>query len=198
MNLNFDRYEYYYDGKKIYGNSRVKLHCLIKEGKTPIIRPFKNRIRKIGIEQHPVDLSNTDDLIWLQALVWPDQTERFLQLKEAVNTPGLSEIRLIKGSTIEDFKKVIEVVDPVELLIISATHVLYQFRDQFLLEFFDLLASIAQKRDFYFLSAEATEGVRLKYGTGNTAVVLTTYKNRQRQETLVAETNGHGTWLKWS
>jgi len=198
LTLNFDQYEYYYNDEKVYGDSRVKLHCLIKGGKVPIIKPFKNPIRKIGIDQNVIDLTNADDLTWLQALIWPDQTERFLMLQEALNTPNLSEITLICGSTIADFKKAIEAVDPSEILILSATHVLYQFTDKFLLEFYNFLDAIGQNRDFYFLSAEATEAVQLKYGVNNTAVVLTTYKNKQKREMLIAETNGHGNWISLS
>lgn len=198
LNLNFDRYEYYYNNEKVYGNSRVKLHCQIKAGKVPTIKPFKNPIEKIGIDQHLIDVTNTDDLIWLQALIWPDQTERFLMLKEALNAPNLSEIKRIAGDTVADFKNIIEAVDPYALLIISATHVLYQFTDKLLLEFYNFLDAIGQNRNFYFLSAEATEAARLKYGVHHTAVVLTTYKNKLKQETLIAETNGHGNWIKWN
>jgi hypothetical protein len=198
LNLNFDRYEYYYNDKKVYGESRVKLHCLIKEGKLPVIKPFKIPVQKIGIDQHLIDLTNADDLMWLQALIWPDQTERFSMLQEALNEPGLSEIKLIKGSTIADYRKIIDAVNPDETLILYATHVLYQFSDKLLLEFYEFMDSIGQNRDFHFLSVEATAAVQLKYGVNNTAVVLTTYKNNLKQETLVAETNGHGNWIRWS
>lgn len=90
-----------------------------------------------------------------------------------------------------------EAVDPAETLIIYATHVLYQFPDELLHAFYRLLDTIGRQRDCYFLSAEATKAVQLKYHTQNTAVVLTTYKNKRKEETLIAETNGHGNWIKW-
>jgi hypothetical protein len=198
LNLNFDRYEYYYDNKKVYGDSPVKLHCQIKAGKAPTTMFFNYPLQKIGIDQHPIDLANADDLTWLQALIWPDQTERFIQLKEALYASNLSDIKMIAGSTVADFKKVIESIDPNAVLILSATHVLYQFTDYLLLEFYSFLDALGQSRDFYFLSAEATEAVQLKYSVANTAVVLTTYKNNQKQEMLIAETNGHGNWIKWT
>ena len=197
LNLNFDRYEYYYDNKKVYGESRVKLHCEIKEGKSPVISPVKSAITKIGVDQNPIDTDNADDLVWLQALIWPDQTERFSMLTEALNTAGLSAIKLVAGRSIADFRKVVDAVDPGDILIIYATHVLYQFNDKLLFEFNNFLDSIGENRDYYFLSAEATQAVQLKYGIANTAVVVTTYKNKQKQETLIAETNGHGNWIKW-
>ena len=197
LNLNFDCYEYYYNGEKRFGNSPVKLHCQTKGEKIPAIKPFNNPIRKIGIDQHPIDLTNADDLTWLQALIWPDQTERFSMLKEALQIPELSQIELTRSSTIADFKNLIEAVDPGDTLIVYATHVLYQFTDELLHAFYNLLDAIGQTRDFYFLSAEATDAVRLKWGIANTAVVLTTYKNKYKQEELIAETNGHGNWLKW-
>ncbi|WP_066405827.1 DUF2332 domain-containing protein [Flavisolibacter tropicus] len=198
LNLNFDQYEYYYNDNMVYGDSHIKLHCQIKEGRMPNIKPCSNSIQKIGIDQHPIDLANAEDLTWLQALVWPDQAERFIQLAEALQTPLLSAIKLIAGSTIADFKKVVEAVDPNETLILYATHVLYQFTPDLLREFYNFLDDMGQHRDFYFLSAEATQAVQLKHGVSNTAVVLTTYKNKQKQETFMAETNGHGNWIKWN
>lgn len=197
LNLNFDHYQYYHDDKKVYGDSRIKLHCQIRDGKVPEIRPFNCALRKIGIDQHLIDPTDADDLVWLQALIWPDQTERFAMLTEALQAPCFSEIKRIAGSTIADFKKAIEAVDPAETLIIYATHVLYQFTEKFLCEFYAFLDATGQNRDFYFLSAEATKAVQTKYGVTHTAVVLTTYKNKIKQETLLAETNGHGNWLKW-
>ena len=195
--LNFDHYEYYYNNEKVYGDSGVKLHCIIKGDKSPIVKPFNNPLRKIGIDQHLIDLADADDLTWLQALIWPDQTERFSMLKEALNAPGLPEITLIEGSTIADYKKVIESVDPSNTLILFATHVLYQFTDKLLNEFYDFLDAVGQNRDFYFLSADATKTIQSKYGINNTAVVLTTYQNKQKKLKLIAETNGHGNWVKW-
>src|SRR5215203_837549 len=195
--LNFDNYEYYYNNEKVYGDSGVKLHCIIKGDKSPIVKPFNNPLRKIGIDQHLIDLADADDLTWLQALIWPDQTERFSMLKEALNAPGLPEITMIEGSTIADYKKVIESVDPSNTLILFATHVLYQFTDKLLNEFYDFLDAEGQNRDFYFLSADATKTIQSKYGINNTAVVLTTYQNKQKKVQLIAETNGHGNWVKW-
>lgn len=197
LNLNFDHYEYYYNDKKVYGDSRLKLHCQIRGGEAPIITPFNCAIRKIGIDQNLIDPTDAGDLLWLQALIWPDQTERFSMLTEALRAPGLSEIQLIAGSTIADFKKVIESVDSAGTLTISATHVLYQFTEERLLEFYAFLDAIGQTMDFYFLSVEATKAVQAQYDVRNTAVVLTTYKNKLKQETLLAETNGHGNWIKW-
>jgi hypothetical protein len=198
LTLNFDHYEYYYNDEKVYGDSPVKVHCTVKEGRPPIIKSFKTPVRKIGIDQHLIDLTDADDLTWLQALIWPDQTERFIMLKEALNAPQLSEINLVSGSTAADFKKVIEAVDPSDTLIIAATHVLYQFTDKLLTELHDLLDATSQQRDFYFLSAEATKAIQAKYGIKNTAVVLTIFENRQKKETFIAETNAHGNWIKWT
>ncbi|MGZ3915018.1 MAG: DUF2332 domain-containing protein [Flavisolibacter sp.] len=197
LNLNFDRYEYYYDGKKLYGDSPVKLHCQIKEGKLPVLRPFTKPIRKIGIDQHLMDWGQQDELFWSQALNWPDQRERFIQLEEALKAPNHSEITLIQGSTIADFKTAIEAVDPGETLVLFATHVLYQFAPDLLAQFHDLLDETGQKRDFFFISAEATGAVQQRYHLDHTALVLTTYQNGVKNERLLAETNGHGNWVKW-
>lgn len=197
LNLNFDHYEYYYNNQKVYGNSNVKLHCQLKGDLVPAVKSFNTSIQKIGIDQHLIDPSNPDDLTWLLALIWPDQTERFAMLNEAVTLQQHSPVQLIKGSTISEFKNIIESVNTSHTLILYATHVLYQFSESLLQDFNLMLDTIGQQRDYYFLSAEATKAMQLKYNTSNTAVVLTSYKNKHKQEIWVAETNGHGNWMQW-
>ena len=65
------------------------------------------------------------------------------------------------------------------------------------MEFNNFLDDVGHSRDFCFFSAEVTRPIRSKYGVENTTIVLTTYKNKQKGETLMAEAKGYGNWIKW-
>lgn len=198
LTLNFDHYTYYYNDKKQYGDGRVRLDCKILGEALPVLKPFRSRLRKLGIDQHVINLSHPDEVLWLKALVWPDQTQRFLQMSAALELPELGELELAQGSTMEDFRRMAESIDPSGILILYATHVLYQFPPHLLQSFYHFLDVLGRTRDFYFVSAEATEAIRSKFGIDHTGVVLTAYKEGQKEERLVAETDGHGNWMRWT
>lgn len=60
-----------------------------------------------------------------------------------------------------------------------------------------MLERVGQLRDFYFLSGEGIKILLEKYTSKETVIELTKYKNKQKIVKLLAETNGHGNWIKW-
>ena len=64
-------------------------------------------------------------------------------------------------------------------------------------EFYDMLKRIGKERNYYFLSVEGIKMLQERYNTKETVIELTQYKNKQETKTFLAETNGHGNWIKW-
>lgn len=197
LTLNFDLYEYWYNDQKIFGKSKVITKSTILESSIPIIYNISQPIIKIGIDQNIIDPTNEDEILWLKALVWTDQLERFVAIDEALKLNELKNIYFIKAETVLDFEREILKADITQTLIIYATHVLYQFSQDQKEEFYAMLERVAQLRDFYFLSAEGIKILLEKYNSKETVIELTKYKNKQKTVKLLAETNGHGNWIKW-
>jgi len=197
LTLNFDKYEYCYNEKKIYGNSGIVVKSKVLGPRIPRIYPITQSLKKIGIDQNIIDLQNEDEILWLKALIWPDQLERFRIMEAALKEAESSGIELVQANTIREFKNVIENVQEKQNLIIFATHVLYQFSNEQRQEFYLMLDEIGKVRDFYFLSVEGIRELLAKYSSKDLVIELTTYKNSNKTEALVAETNGHGNWIKW-
>lgn len=198
LNLNFDRYEYHYNNIKIYGNSSVKIESEILKGEIPEINRINAPLTKIGIDQNIIDYNNLEEVLWLKSLIWADQVNRFYNLEEALKDRDLNKITFIKGSSIDDFKKVILNVNKNHNLIIYTTHVLYQFTDDLLKKFFDMIESIGKTRDLYYLSVEGTKLFKEKYSSNTTVIELSTFKNGKKVSEFIGETNGHGNWVKWN
>ena len=197
LTLNFDKYEYWYNGQKLFGESGVRVKSTILESPIPKIYPITRPIHKIGIDQNPVDPSDRDQITWLKALVWPDQTERFAAMDEALKLPELKNIKFIQADTVAKFERVIRATDPNQTLIIYATLVLYQFTQAERDEFYAMLERIGQTRDFYFLSVERLKSLLEKHHTTETVVELTSFKNKKKTVGFLAETNAHGKWIRW-
>ncbi|MEO6981120.1 MAG: DUF2332 family protein, partial [Mucilaginibacter sp.] len=79
-----------------------------------------------------------------------------------------------------------------------STHVLYQFTQEQKADFYAMLERVGQERDFYFLSVEGIKNLLDRYNTKEIVIELTHFKNKQRTEMFLAETNGHGNWIKWN
>lgn len=197
LTLNFDKYEYWYNDQKVFGKSKVIAKSKIIESTIPNIYNILQPILKIGIDQNVINPSDKDEILWLKALVWTDQLERFVAIEEALKLDELKNIKFIKADTVLDFEREILKADRNQNLIVYATHVLYQFTQDQKDDFYAMLERVAQLRDFYFLSVEGIQILLERYNSKETVIELTTYKNRQKTLKFVAETNGHGNWIKW-
>lgn len=198
LTLNFDKYEYWYDNKKVFGQSKVVTKSKIVESATPTIYNILHPISKIGIDQNLIDPTNIDEILWLKALVWTDQLERFVAIDEALKLDELKNIKFVRANQVSDFEREILMTDKNQTLIIYATHVLYQFSQSQKDEFYSMLDRIGQVRDFYFLSVESIKQLLEKYNSKETVIELTKYKDKHKTVTFIAETNGHGNWIKWN
>ncbi|MCE2962830.1 MAG: DUF2332 domain-containing protein [Chitinophagales bacterium] len=197
LNLNFDLYEYWTDGQKIFGDSSVKIEFETKDSAIKPILPTNYFVRKIGIDQHLINPQNEDEKLWLNALIWPDHLERFNSMEKALELRQNGGIEMLQASTVPQFEEIINEQLNNETLIIYSTHTLYQFSQENRQDFFNMLDSIGRKRDFYFLSVESTKYLQEKYDSSQTVIELTSYTNRQKNEQFIAETNGHGNWILW-
>jgi hypothetical protein len=197
LTLNFDQYEYWYNDQKVVGNSKVKVKSNILESTIPKIFPINQHLSKIGIDQNIIDPTDKDEILWLKALIWPDQMERFNAMDEALKLEELKNIQFVKAQSILDFEKEILKVNKDENLIIYSTHVLYQFTEEQKDVFYSMLDKIGSQRDFYFLSVEGIEILQKRYNSKEIVIELTHYKDNKKKQTFIAETNGHGNWIKW-
>ena len=181
LTLNFDQYEYWYNSQKVFGKSNVLVTGKIIESPIPQIYPIRQPIRKVGIDQNLIDPTDKDEILWLKALVWTDQIDRFIAMDEALKLNELKNIEFIQADTVMDFEKEILKANRNQTLIIYATHVLYQFTQARKDAFYAMVERIGQIRDFYFLSVEGIKSLLEKYHSKETVIELTSYKNKQKR-----------------
>ena len=200
LNLNMDLYEYEltHDDKLFkFGRSPVKIKTEIKDGKTPDLKNIISIKQKIGIDQNPLDISIIEKGLWLKALIWPDHRARFKRMDAAIKVGQTSDINLIKGQSLKDFRKVIESIPSNEPLAVYHTHVLYQFKKEERIAFRAMLDEIGQNRDFLYLATEGAIIFDEPNPPKEVWVKLTDYKKGQKTSSLKAITDGHANWIKW-
>ena len=197
LTLNFDKYEYHYNGKYSFGKSPVKIRSEIIEG---VIPSFKQNViinNKIGIDQNPLDLRNLDNANWLKALIWADLTERIEKIEQAISVAKKENIQFEKTNSLQDFEDIIRRQNSEVPLVIYHTHVLYQFTQDEREKFWNLIDKIGKERDLTYLAAEGSKVFKNDFGINGILVQLTEYQKGSKISRIIAETNGHANWIKW-
>jgi hypothetical protein len=111
--LNYDKYAIKYsDQRKVIGvhNSSVTIQCDLIGQLVPTINSLPEIKKKIGIDLQPIECSNLEESLWLQALVWPKNIRRLMSLRKALEIckTNQSSFELVRGDGFKDILKYIE------------------------------------------------------------------------------------------
>ena len=103
--LRWDRYHHDFGPAGEVGDpaSPVRIECAPR-GPTPPPVPgdMPRTIRRLGIDLHPVDLSDPVAAMWLEALVWPDQELRRTRLLAAIEVARSHPVDLVTGDAVAE------------------------------------------------------------------------------------------------
>ncbi|MGX5694700.1 DUF2332 domain-containing protein [Agromyces soli] len=98
-----DRYGYRYDtGRGVVridpadGPSPVQLDCAI-DAAVPLPDRLPEVVWRAGIDLHPLDVTDPDDLAWLDALIWPEHDDRRRRLRAAAAIAAADPPRIVPG-----------------------------------------------------------------------------------------------------
>jgi Uncharacterized protein conserved in bacteria (DUF2332) len=97
-----DRYGYRYsDGHACGAESPVQLECAVT-GPVPWPHALPTVVWRAGLDLNPLDVSDDDDVRWLEALVWPEQEHRRERLRAAAAIARAEPPLLVRGDLLED------------------------------------------------------------------------------------------------
>jgi len=92
-----DRYGYRYpDHPHLNPRSPVVLDCAVT-GPAPLPDTLPTVVWRAGIDLNPLDVTDQDDVRWLEALIWPEHDHRRTRLAAAVEIARADPPRLVTG-----------------------------------------------------------------------------------------------------
>jgi hypothetical protein len=144
----------------------------------------------VGVDLHPVDISDDDQVRWLRALIFPEHVERHAQMAAAIRIGRADPPRLVEGDATERLPTLLEQAPLDAALVVFGTHTLYQFPREALRQLYKTLVSHGEKRPLFFLSMEGT-------GAGDSQLLLTQYIHGKHDIVKLAVCNPHGHWIEW-
>jgi hypothetical protein len=118
-----DRYAYRY-GDRTVGVGAPVLDCALSGVGPPDGVP--EVVWRAGLDLNPLDVTDPDDLAWLEALIWPEHTHRRARLRAAAAVAAADPPLLVRGDLVEDLPALAARAPAGATLVVFHTSVLYQ------------------------------------------------------------------------
>ncbi|MGE4607634.1 MAG: DUF2332 domain-containing protein [Myxococcota bacterium] len=193
LNLNWDRFHYAYSDGTRWGSpsSPVIIECELREAGALAFLPGEIPVaERRGVDLNPVNLSDPDQVQWLQALIWPDHKGRQERLMAGIRIANENPAPLVEGDASEKLASLLAEASPDTTLCVFGTFTLYQFPKDALIATLKAMQAASASRPIHFISMEgaADPGPEVQW---------TTYADQERTTTLLARCCPHGRWLEW-
>jgi hypothetical protein len=148
-----DRYAYRYSGGPVVGTSELVLECAAR-GPVPLPRSVPSVAWRAGLDLNPLDVTDDEDVRWLEALVWPEQTDRFEVLRAAVAIARRDPVRPRRADLVTDVAAVAADAPQDLTLVVYHSAVLSYLAEDDRAQFRREVASLARKRPVVWVSNE--------------------------------------------
>lgn len=169
--LGVDRYGYRYqveDGDQVAAGpakAAVVLSCVLTladGAKRPALPKNIKIAAKIGLDRNPVDVTDDEQLAWLEACVWADQPERVRLLNQAALAQAKDKPVFVTGDAVDDLAAAADRI-PADLpLVVFNSNMLPYLPKARRADFVAALAELAASRPLWWISQEGYEaGLRL-------------------------------------
>ncbi|MFE9192384.1 DUF2332 domain-containing protein [Micromonospora sp. NPDC007208] len=118
-----DRYAYRYGDHQV-GSGEPVLDCMAN-GLVPPPR-VPQVVWRAGLDLNPLDVTDPDDVSWLDALIWPEHAHRRVRLRAAATVAAADPPLLVRGDLVDDLPALAARAPTDATLVVFHTSVLYQ------------------------------------------------------------------------
>jgi hypothetical protein len=194
LTLFWDHYHYKYgDGLECGDrNSPVKIECSIHgERRPPIPGKLPKVASRIGIDLSPINVNDAENVLWLRALVWPDNRKRARQLELAIQLVKQTPPRIITGNALDLLPSLISGVPEKTPLCIYHSFTLTLAKKDTREKLHSLLANASKTRDLFSVSMEWDADSEIPL------LGLAKFSKGIKTEKILARCHSHGEWLEW-
>jgi hypothetical protein len=193
LNLLWDRYGYDYGVGRWFGNPRspVQIACELRGNRQPPLPAVWPVVTmREGLDLNPIDVRDSAAVLWLCALVWPDEAGRAELLQRAVQVAQQDPPRLVAGDALDVLPEVLATIPPEQAVCVFHAHTMNQFPPEARARLSGLLAEHGGGRDLYRVAIEWL-------GETHPQLDLISYEDGVKAKRLLAYCGSHGEWLEW-
>ena len=156
FNLSVDRVGIAYsNGQSLGDPSSPVQHLSSVVGQRPVPeRAMPEVVARVGIDLDPIDVTDTDDALWLRACLPPDQPEQAARLDAEIAVAAMDPPMLLKGDGVEMLPNALARVPAHALPVVTTTWTLSKFPLENRLRFLQRLDEAATDRPVAWVSVE--------------------------------------------
>lgn len=199
LNLLLDRYRFDFSGEAVGPpDASVHLACDVT-GPAPV-GPAPPLAWRRGLDRSPVDVTDPREARWLQACVWPEQTDRLARLRAALLVAAADPPDVVAGDAVGGLDDALAPAPHDAHVVVSHTWTLAYLDQERRLDFDDRLAALGQQRAITRLGLEGATafGLELPAEEPWASVILRTdFADGNRRDVILARADDHGRWLRW-
>ena len=204
LNLLIDQYRYRYEpgGRIGPAASPIELVCGTR-GAVPVPSTLPDVRARVGIDPRPVDVRNIEEARWLEACVWPDQTDRFERLRAALEIARAADVSVRRGDAVGDTVSAVKALVSSGHPVVTNTWVLNYLSANERTAYVEELDAAGASLDLSWIYAESPylapelPGPPGDIATDRTVLVLVRWRTGRRTVTHLADVHPHGYWMHW-
>jgi hypothetical protein len=188
LNLNWDRYAYAYGDGEFYGdaNAPIVLTCEGRGALRPRMPQSFPRVHSCaGIDLHPNDVFDDDAMLWLRALVWPEQRARAERLQRAIALAREFPPRVMQGDALTFIAQWVRDIPRDVPIVLFHSFVLNQVDTAAREQYDAQLRAFDVERVWFDIAVEPQDWPA--------RLVVTT----RGEQTTLAICDHHGRWVEW-
>ncbi|MEE9965301.1 MAG: DUF2332 domain-containing protein [Propionicimonas sp.] len=203
LNLLSDRYRYRW-GDQVVGGGDIEVSCRI-DGALPTGFPPSDLARiasRVGLDRAPVDIGDPDQVRWLEACVWPDQADRFVRLRAALDQAVALRPLVVAGDAVDDLAATVARIDAGHP-VITTSWVLNYLDQTDQARFWAQLNALGRQQDLSWVAYEAPDLTRgLSWPESHAHESLSVlrvarWRHGRLDDAVVGRGHPHGYWLEW-
>jgi len=189
-----DRYRISYDGAApLVADSPVTIE-VAATGAMPIPRRLPDVVARIGVDLNPIDVADPEARAWLEALVWPEHTQRLERLRAAMRVVADDPPTLLVDTIDDALALVPDGATPVVFHSAVLNYVSRADRQRF-------AARLDEHPDVAWISNEGpgvldgvTTGLIVPVHARSAAHFLVVLGGRD----VIGISDPHGSWIRWA
>jgi hypothetical protein len=157
----------------------------------------------VGLDVSPINVHDDDAVRWLMACVWPDMTERYARLVDAIALARERPPRVVAGDAVSGVAGLVESSRAHGHPVVLTSWVLNYLPLRRQQDFVAALDRLGERFDLSWVIAESpAETPGLPVPTEQppevlTVVSLVTWRGGRRTVTRLGTAHPHGYWLRW-
>jgi len=153
-----------------------------------------------GLDRCPVDVHDPAQSRWLEACVWPDQTDRFARLRAALAVARTVALELRTGDAVADTGALVRAATAHP--VVTNTWVLNYLSGPERRAYLSVLEACGRDRDLSWVFAESPVlvpelPVADRRETAS-CLVLVRWRDGRRSVDHLARCHPHGYWIQWT